>query len=133
MENVNPKREESIEAALINAEAPFDFIVESQKIEIALKKAFLKRKGRISTSVFILVSLWLSAILAIVIFKGLHLIPGTGLVFEISDAISITLISTTTINVIAFLTIIVKDHFPNHKSVNIKVPEPLDKKGAIQD
>ncbi|NIG54615.1 hypothetical protein [Chitinophaga sp. Cy-1792] len=134
MNNVNPDNlSATVDETFINTEAPFDYVVEMQKLDIAIKKSFLQHRELLGERVFRLVCIWLIAILIILIFKGLHIIPLTGLVFDISDATTITLISTTTINVIAFLTIIVKDHFPNHKSVNITLPESSDNKAPVQE
>lgn len=61
-----------------------------------------------ASKLYWLVLVWLVIILSIIIFQGLHFLPGTGLIFKLSDLVLITLITTTTANIAAFFLVVVR-------------------------
>jgi hypothetical protein len=73
----------------------------------SLKQDRTERKGY-ATRLYWLVSIWLVVILFFVFVQGVGTIPFAGLHFAISDTVLITLITTTTANVAAFLLVVVR-------------------------
>jgi len=61
-----------------------------------------------ASKLYWLVLVWLAIILLIVLFQGLYAVPGTPLIFKLSDWVLITLITTTTANVAAFFLVVVR-------------------------
>lgn len=69
--------------------------------EFKLKRQRRKLIGKYSDKAFDLVKLWIQFVMLIVIMDGLWFFD-----FSLSDSVLITLLSTTTINVIGLLTIV---------------------------
>lgn len=72
-----------------------------------LKQDRTERKGY-AAKLYWLVLLWLAVILALVFVQGMGQIPFTSQRFSLSSTVLVTLIGTTTVNVAAFLLVVVK-------------------------
>lgn len=83
---------------------------ELRKLNEELKDLKQDRDERKSyaSKLYWLVLIWLVIILLIIIFQGLQFLPGTHSYFKLSDAVLITLITTTTANVAAFFLVVVR-------------------------
>jgi len=90
----------------------FDYETEKNKFDIDYKKSFLKTRKWVGALTFLLVWVWLFAMIYFVLSNGAGELVWTDIYFSLSDAVLITLITTTTINVVAFLTIVIKNLFP---------------------
>jgi hypothetical protein len=77
----------------------------------SLKQDRTERKGYAS-KLYFLVLIWLGVILFLVFMQGAGFIPFSSLSFNLSDTVIITLISSTTANIAAFLLIVVRYLFP---------------------
>ena len=77
-----------------------------EHLEDLKQERLLRRKY--ARSLFILLCIWLLIILLIVVFQGFNVI-------YLSDAVLITLITTTTANIAAYFLIVTKHLFPKGK------------------
>lgn len=73
----------------------------------------IKARKRYATMIFWLIVFWLALVLAIIIMDGFGKI-GTA-EFNVPNSIMITLITTTTANIAAFFTIVIRYIFPINK------------------
>jgi hypothetical protein len=71
-----------------------------------------------ASKLYFLVLLWLAVILFLVFVQGTGFIPFSTIQFELSDVVIITLISSTTANIAAFLLAVVRYLFPVSRSKN---------------
>lgn len=76
-----------------------------------------------SDKIFILVCIWLTCVLASIIFSGFNIWG-----FELSDKVLITFITSTTINVLGLFAIVAKWLFPQNGNSNTKKKKPSNKK-----
>jgi hypothetical protein len=93
-------------------EGVFNYDLENKKHDIAFKKSYLKTRKWVGFWTFLLVWVWLASMLFFVLCKGTRMIPGTCYGFDLPDGVIIALVTTTTVTVVAFLTIVIKDLFP---------------------
>ena len=82
----------------------FDF--QNKRFDLDYKRHFLKARKIIGYSTAIFVWIWLSCMIIIVINVGYKNIC-------LSDSVVITLISTTTLSVVALLAYVIKNLYPN--------------------
>jgi hypothetical protein len=76
-----------------------DLIIGYYKQNLEARKSYAKK-------IFIMVSIWLGLMILIIIFQGVGSI-------KLSDSVLITLITTTTLNVITLFYFIIKNLFPD--------------------
>ncbi len=91
----------------------FDYESENKKFDIRYKKAFLKNRRRYGFYTFGLVACWLITMLYVTVAQGLGRLPWKDSKFSLSEAVIIALITTTTINVLALLVIVLRNLFPS--------------------
>lgn len=91
----------------------FNYELENNKFDIAYKKSYLRTRKWVGVFTFLLVWIWLIAMLYFVLANGLKRLPCKNSKFELSDTVIIALITTTTLNVVTFLVIVIKNLFPN--------------------
>jgi hypothetical protein len=89
----------------------FNYNLEVQRYDIVYKYHYLEARKIYANRVFMMVCFWLSIIILIVVLQGFKCVFGC--YFKLSDAVLITLITTTTVNVLAFLTIVIRNLFPD--------------------
>jgi len=73
----------------------------------SLKQDRAERKGYAS-KLYWLVAVWLGSILLFVFMQAIHLVPFTSVSFQLSETMLVTLITTTTANIAAFLLVVVR-------------------------
>ena len=81
--------------------------------DIKYKYSFLKTRKWLGLLTFIMVWFWLLIVLFIVLLTGIGRIPMTDFKFTLSQPVLITLITTTTLNIIIFLRIVLRNYFPS--------------------
>lgn len=96
---------DSSKTAYVDAERELELERKKQEATFALDNH--KARIRYSRYIFVLVCIWLTAVLVVCIAQG---IPRIG--FHLSDSILITLLGTTTANVIGVLIIVLRYLFP---------------------
>ena len=89
----------------------FDYEKEKNRFDIRYKKAFLRNRKRYGFFTFAIVAFWLIVMLYIVLAQGLGHLPKKDSKFILSEPIIIALITTTTINVLALLIIVLRNLF----------------------
>lgn len=81
-----------------------------QKARLRSFEQWIELKEKFSKQIFYLTIGWLIVVLAIVVFKGYELFG-----FDLSDNVIMTLIGSTTANILGLLVIILKYVFSPHK------------------
>lgn len=104
------RKKEPVSALSLDEERMFSLRERELKIQTG-ENSLLERK-KFGTRVFNLVCWWLGAMIFLVLLDGLGGIPYTNVTFDISEGTMITLITTTTINILGLLTIVVLNVFP---------------------
>lgn len=90
----------------------FDFEMENKKHEINFKKSYLRARKQVSLFICALITVWIAAMLALLLCDGMNRIPFKDIKFDVSDAVIITLVTTTTINILILLRLVVRSLFP---------------------
>lgn len=80
--------------------------------ELDYKHSYLKTRKWIGRCTFWLVWLWLAAVIYIVISLGAGRLLWTCVDFKLEKEITITLITTTSVSVLAFLMVVMRNLFP---------------------
>ena len=70
-------------------------------------KQGIKLRRKFAEKIFIMLSVWLALIMVIIFFSGFEFHS-----FKLSDGVLITLITTTTANVVAFFLVVTRHLFP---------------------
>lgn len=84
------------------------------ELKLAGIRENLEAKKKYAHRLFIMLCIWLALVLIILIFQGLGKVPGfENADFELSEAVLITLITTTTANVAAFFLVVTNHLFPS--------------------
>ena len=108
-----------IQTAISNSrtnEELFDYEEEKNRFDINFKKSYLRTRKWVGFFTFLMVWLWLLAILYFIMASALGHLPFLSEeIFNLSESVLIALITTTTVNVVTFLTIVIKNLFPNKK------------------
>jgi len=84
-----------------------------KELEYLEKKQYLDLRKKFAWATFALLVLWLAVILVIVFLQGYSCIT-------LSDAVLITLISTTTANIAAYFLVVIRHLFPLPKGAKLK-------------
>lgn len=106
--------------SLAIAEQSALYSTKNDKFKLNYKNSYLIQRNIIGYGVFALIFGWLAMIFVIILFAGLGHIPFRESKFELSDTVIITLITTTTINIIAMLILVIKNLF-HDKHLDIMV------------
>ena len=83
-----------------------------QEEDLKGKKQDRKQRKSFSYLIFIFLCVYLELVFVILFFSGF-----SGLAFRMADSVLITLLSTTTVNVIGIFILVVKYLFPTERSV----------------
>lgn len=78
----------------------------------------IEAKRKYAHRLFLMLCVWLTLVLILLLFQGFGKIPFTESDFELSEAVLITLITTTTANVAAFFLVVTNHLFPNPEKVS---------------
>ncbi len=78
------------------------------KLRLQNEQQNIEERKRYALRIFIMIACWLVAIIAIIVSEGFSWL-------EISDAVLIALISSTTVSVLAFFLAVTRYLFPNQK------------------
>ena len=101
-----------------------DYERANKKHDLDYKKSFLRSRKQYGFLTFALVAFWLVVMLYFVLAQGLGRLPKRESKYSLSEPIVISLITTTTINVLALLIIVLRNLFPSsdNKAPDIKQP-----------
>jgi len=82
-----------------------------EELEIEELAGNIKARKRYARGIFILVILWITAVLVILFLQGFH-VGG----FQLDDSVLLGALGTTTANIIGVLIIVIRYLFPSKKS-----------------
>jgi hypothetical protein len=100
-----PSKETSLEV--------IDYENEHKAFSLRYKKAFLNNRKIYGFLTFSLVACWLTVMLFFILAQGIGRIPFKDVKFLLTDSVVIAMITTTTINVLALLIIVLRNLFPS--------------------
>jgi hypothetical protein len=103
---------------------------ENRKEDLRAKRDYNEARRKYAKLTFILTCCWLGAMLVIVFLQGFEklsiralpypgAVPSLSFDFELSEGVMIALITTTTLNVITYFTIVLHNLFPSDPPRNI--------------
>jgi hypothetical protein len=88
------------------------------ELKLAAIKENIEAKKKYAHRLFVMLCVWLGLVLIVVLFQGLARVPFfPNSDFDLSEAVLITLITTTTANVAAFFLVVTNHLFPTKQSV----------------
>jgi len=97
----------------ISQDDVINYDLENKKEDLKFKKSYLIARKRIGLFICVLVAVWLFVMIYIVLSDGINRLIKTSNKFDVSDTVIVTLVTTTTLNILVLLNIVVSNLFPS--------------------